>query len=451
MNLIHASVLLIAIIYLLYKYFTRTFNYWKARNVKGPEPMVFFGNYYEEARRKKTVGAVLKEVYNQFPQEKVVGIYRMTTPALVLRDLDVIKNILIKDFNVFVDRGLEFSKEGLGTNLFHSNGATWKALRYQLTPIFTSGKLKNMFDLILNAAVKFMIELEQERQKNSEQEIHSLVQNYTLATISSCAFGLQIDSTKDKTEALRFIDENVSMVSFYSEVEMMFPGIFKKLNMSVFPKKVTQFFEELVQAAIQSRQGSNYNRKDLMELLLELKNKGVVSTNSREEMKERTIEITDSIIAAQAFIFYFGGFDTSAATLAFMSYELARNPDIQDKLIAEIDEELEKSGGKITYDIVNNLPYASKVFDETLRKYPVADFLQRNANVDYKIPDTSVIIEKGQMVFIPVMAIHHDEKYYPNPTKFDPERFNTKNSSDRHTCAYLPFGLGPRHCIGEYF
>lgn len=94
---------------LLYLYFTRHFNYWKKRNVPGPKPVPLFGNLMESALRKKNIGIVFKELYENFPNEKVVGIYRMTTPCLLIRDLDVIKNIMIKDFDVFVDRGVELS------------------------------------------------------------------------------------------------------------------------------------------------------------------------------------------------------------------------------------------------------------------------------------------------------------------------------------------------------
>lgn len=88
---------------------------------------------------------------------------------------------------------------------------------------------------------------------------------------------------------------------------------------------------------------------------------------------------------------------------------------------------------------------------ETLRKYPVAPTLRRIADVDYKVPHTSHILQKGTQVMIPVFGIHHDPEYYPDPTKFDPDRFLPSEIEKRPSITYLPFGAGPRNCIAERF
>ncbi|XP_023951417.2 cytochrome P450 6B1-like [Bicyclus anynana] len=200
---------------------------------------------------------------------------------------------------------------------------------------------------------------------------------------------------------------------------------------------------------MQAKNGVPSNRKDFIDLLLEIKNQGntLETTKTEETVK---LKLTDEVIAAQAFIFYMAGYETSAATVAFMLYELAMNPLIQDKLIDELDEVLDRHNGNITYEIINELTYMEKVFNETLRKYPVAD-IQRRAKANYNIPGTNITIERGTIVFAPIMAISHDEKYFPDPSKFDPERFSPENESKRHPCAFIPFGTGPRFCIGMLF
>ena len=87
-------------------------------------------------------------------------------------------------------------------------------------------------------------------------------------------------------------------------------------------------------------------------------------------------------------------------------------------------------------------------FPETLRKYPPISALPRKALEDHTFADTKISIKKGTDIFIPVYAIHHDENIYPNPEKFDPERFDEKVAGTRHSMNYLPFGDGPRNCIG---
>lgn len=87
---------------------------------------------------------------------------------------------------------------------------------------------------------------------------------------------------------------------------------------------------------------------------------------------------------------------------------------------------------------------------ESLRKYPPAPFITRECVEDYKVPNTDVTIEKGIVVLIPVQNIHYNGDIYENPEVFDPERFNAKNKQGRHQYAHIPFGEGPRICIGLY-
>ncbi|CAH2049415.1 unnamed protein product, partial [Iphiclides podalirius] len=357
---------------------------------------------------------------------------------------------MIKDFNCFSDRGLSFSENGLGANLFHADSDIWYVLRNRFTPIFTSGKLKNMLYLMDERGDKFLEYVSKICTEKHEHDIYPLVQTYTMATISACAFGLDVDATADEMEALSRLDKLIFNRSYAHELDMMYPGILKRFNGSLFPVELKKFFEKLVKNVIQARNGKPTSRKDFMDLLLELRLKGEIEGTKRYDEEKRTVELTDDIIAAQAFVFYAAGYETSATTMSFMLYELAKNPDVQNKVIAEIDEVLQSHNGKVTYETLSDLRYMEKVFDETLRMYPLVEPLQRNAQVDYKIPDINLTIKKGQTVTVSAFGIHRDEKYYPNPQKFDPERFSPENIKDRHPCAYLPFGIGPRNCIGKF-
>lgn len=88
---------------------------------------------------------------------------------------------------------------------------------------------------------------------------------------------------------------------------------------------------------------------------------------------------------------------------------------------------------------------------ETLRKYPVFPIINRITVADYLVPGTTTTIEKGRKVFIPVYGIHHDPEHYPDPEKFDPDRFTADAIQQRHSMAFLPFGNGPRNCLGQRF
>lgn len=131
-------------------------------------------------------------------------------------------------------------------------------------------------------------------------------------------------------------------------------------------------------------------------------------------------------------------------------YELAKNPEIQQRVHQEIDDVLERHGGKITYESISDMKYLEACIDETLRKYPVLPMLNRICVKDYKIPGTNCIIEKGVQTFIPIYGLQRDEKYYEQADKFRPERFIEESSAGKSLTdrPYYPFGDGPRNCIG---
>ncbi|KAL6448751.1 hypothetical protein ACFW04_000513 [Cataglyphis niger] len=151
---------------------------------------------------------------------------------------------------------------------------------------------------------------------------------------------------------------------------------------------------------------------------------------------------------AQAFVFFIAGFETSSTTATFCLYELAQQQDLQDKLRKEIDEILKKHG-ELTYNAVNEMTYLHKVVNEAMRKYPPLPSLNRMCTEEINLPTTNIHIPKGMLITIPLLGLHRDPSIYPDPDRFDPERFNEDKVAARHPYAYLPFGEGPRICIGE--
>jgi cytochrome P450 family 6 len=134
--------------------------------------------------------------------------------------------------------------------------------------------------------------------------------------------------------------------------------------------------------------------------------------------------------------------------MTFMSYELAMNQDIQDRLRDVINEVLSKHNGEATNDAILEMKYLDMVFNETMRRYPIVDRQLRKCVKDFQIPNTKLVIPAGTGMLIPIYAIHHDEKYWENPNKFDPERFTDENVKKQIPYTYLPFSEGPRQCIG---
>lgn len=196
-----------------------------------------------------------------------------------------------------------------------------------------------------------------------------------------------------------------------------------------------------------------------MQLLLQLKNQGYVSVDkneadSEEIQKEPTKEIkkmTINELAAQVFVFFVAGFETSSSTLSFCLYELAKNKNIQRRAQEDVDRVLKSEGTDgFTYDLLSELKYVEYCIDETLRKYPIVPVHFRKAVRDYKVNDSDLVIPKDSSIFIPVFAFHRDPEIFENPLEFRPERFiDSPNGGGKgEGLVYTPFGDGPRNCIG---
>lgn len=160
---------------------------------------------------------------------------------------------------------------------------------------------------------------------------------------------------------------------------------------------------------------------------------------------------TDDDVAAQCMIFFLGGFLSISSGACFLFHELAMNPDIQSKLYNEINSiKSELNGSQLTYEIIPKLKYLDMVVSETFRRWCPIPFLERTCTKSYALENSNgenVQLNVGDGIFIPTYAIHMDQQYFPNPEKFDPERFSDENKNLIQSGTYLPFGSGPRKFI----
>lgn len=220
------------------------------------------------------------------------------------------------------------------------------------------------------------------------------------------------------------------------------PKLAPLIRAKLFGKKADKFLKSIFNFVMKERAKSGVYRSDLIDILVELK-------------KENLSNFTDDALLSQAATFFSAGFETTSQTMSFALYELAKHPEIQTRLREEIRRVLENGNGNISNDSINEMEYLSMVLNETLRLYPVLPYVDRVATLEsgeYSLePFGDFKIKQGTPVFIPVYAIHKDPKYFPEPDKFDPERFSPKNRGNIQSGTYLPFGSGPRTCIGERF
>ncbi|CAL1290445.1 unnamed protein product [Larinioides sclopetarius] len=156
-------------------------------------------------------------------------------------------------------------------------------------------------------------------------------------------------------------------------------------------------------------------------------------------------------LVAQCVIFFLAGYDTTSSTLSLATYELALNPDVQEKVYQEIVDTLKEANGELTYDTLKSMKYLDCIISETLRLYPPVLRNERQSVAEYTLGDTGITIPKNMLISIPVFAMHRDPEFFPNPDKFDPDRFTPEERQKRDPYCYQPFGAGPRNCVGMRF
>ncbi|KAF5296483.1 hypothetical protein FQR65_LT01472 [Abscondita terminalis] len=267
------------------------------------------------------------------------------------------------------------------------------------------------------------------------------------------AFGYSCDSLREEDNkfylsAKKIVpDENLTQ-NMKQLVKSVFPKAAKFFGFTFWSKSSTDFFHDIIKRNVQERDEKGIVRYDMVHLMMEEK-------KSREQSNAKET-ITDDDITAQAMLFFFAGFESVSTLMSFTAYELAVNEDIQKRLQAEVDEALRACNGIITYEALAKMTYLDMVISESLRKWPAAIVTDRMCNKPYDIqaekPDeVSVHLSKGDIVWIPIFGIHRDPAFFPNPDRFDPERFSEENKATINSYAFIPFGSGPRSCIANRF
>uniref|UniRef100_A0A1I8NQM9 Cytochrome P450 n=1 Tax=Stomoxys calcitrans TaxID=35570 RepID=A0A1I8NQM9_STOCA len=440
-----ATVILVFPIVITYQWIRRKLQYWERRQVAAESlPEIY------KFRGRQHVAYAIQRIYQKSKSENrsYAAAYQLISPALIISDLDLIKQVLITDFESFPDRGMysNYKQDPLSRNLVRLQGGMWRKVRAKLTPTFTSGKIKQMFGTIIDIGQRFIDVMQQNAlEHNHLVEIKDLCARFTTDVIGSVAFGLDCNSLQQPdTEFRRKGDKAFHTIHPLGELlASRYRKFFNALGYRVFTKDLIEFYSRIVRQTVEYRERHNVKRNDFLDLLIELK-------NSPAEEGEFSLSMEDVI--AQAFVFFIGGFETSSSTMTFTLFEMAHNPVVQEKARQDVRTTLEKHNGKFTYESLNEMQYIRQVVQETLRKYPVAPTGRRICRRSCTLPGPQPLtIDPGVYVIIPVYAIHHDPAIYPQPEVYRPERFSAEEKNERHPMAYQPFGAGPRSCIAERF
>lgn len=454
-------------------------NFWKRLGVpQAPGTFPFGSNAsWSFYLLKKAFNEETVMLYKEYPGEKFLGVYHVFgLPKLTILDLELAKQVLVKDFDYFTDRqpyGHEFCSENSKNNKYWANtlltlkGDKWKHMRSSLTPVFTGGKLKNMVELIHKASDSLVQHLK--AHCNEEIEGKNLMRDFGFDVIASTGFGIEINSFEDpknpvKQNGDKILGKDSNWLFYLKFIFILaFPSIQKWLDLPLTDTNAMEYFAEVIRSSINERKKDKARRNDFIDLVTDTLTKeqkkidkeDVMSdtgATSKQKQKHWSDEELEDAVVSNALLLFIAGFDQSSTTSAMIFYFLAKNPTIQDKLYGEISDAIKENGDdKLPYDVVMQLSYLDMVFHETLRCYDTSSHLERATTKDYKIPNTDIVIPKGIHVNVAAPAIMQDRQYFPNPEKFNPNHFSKEAKASRNPYAFSGFGHGPRNCIGMRF
>lgn len=392
---------------------------------------------------------------------KCFGTYMGCTPSLVISDTEMLKEIMVKQFSKFTDRSIGIPLEKKWhSSVSVANGEHWKFLRQTLSPTFSTGKMKHMSPYINKCLDNLMEILEEKRQNQGDGfNIDPVFRGFTMDVICSTGFGIEVDSQRNPDNlyikyAKEFLEIDVAGSPLFL-IALMFPDLkflMNKMKMPLVSKRVFDFFETSTKAMFNERRADTSKvHRDLLQLMMNAHKESDPDDKDEDQSDQFTYDdykkrgLTDTDILINSIIFMTAGFDTTATTLGWLTYDLALNPDVQDKLIDEIDAEIGKE--RPTYDTTFKLEYLDMVVNETLRIHPAVTRLNREATEDVNI--CGVQIKKGMDCTVAPLALHFMPEYWSEPFKYNPDRFSPENKASINPYAFLPFGNGPRNCIGK--
>lgn len=437
----------------LYRHYTILKRY----GIPGPTPWPIIGNLHEQVYR----GIHVTDEEWSKKYGKVFGYFSGYNPVIAVTDPDIIKAVLIKDFQNFTDRPHNGNLPKLMLDgLFFMKGQTWKKTRNIITPTFSAGKLKNLVPIINKCAETCINKLEKEIGK--DVTVRSWFVCFTMDAIASTAFGIEIDSQKQHDDPFVRNLEKIFKITLWKRIPIflsaMIPPLGKwlyKIGITTWPTECVNFYNDIGQALIDERRKNKMDRVDFIQMLMDadfdntkegyIKNETTMSNGASNGHHVHNLErLTDDEIKGQAFVFFLAGFETTASLLRYSAYILAFHPELDSQLYDEIQKYIGQDDPD--YDSVSDLKFMDQFIYEVLRFYPPVPRLTRKAHEEITVG--GITIPKGTSIQIPVWNVHHSEENYPEPEAFKPDRFAQGKKGATEKITFLPFGTGPRNCIG---
>jgi cytochrome P450 len=350
-------------------------------------------------------------------------------PLYILNNPALIHQVLVTDASKYYkSRNLKIAtRPVIGDGLFTNDGDSWKRQRKLAQPAFHTKRIASYADIM----VKYAQELTTQWQENQTIDVDIAMAHLTMQIISKTVFDAEVDGTDTIstaiTIALSSIDKRTKNV--FSLPLWIPTSDNRKFNEAI------DLLDKLIQQFIDERRASKEDKGDLLRMLIDAQDEENGSGMSDKQLRDECMTI------------FGAGHETTAVTLTWTLYLLSQHPNIANKLYTEIDSVLQ--GQAATFTDLPQLRYTDMVIKESMRLYPAAWGVSREAIVDVEIGEHT--LPKGSLFLVNLYGMHRNEAYFPDALSFKPERFSPENEKNILKGSYIPFGGGPRVCIGNSF
>jgi cytochrome P450 len=377
---------------------------------------------------------------------------------------DYIKDVLVNYENNFIkSRGLQLAKRILGEGLLTSEGELHRRQRQLIQPIFHPDEIPNYANIMRDYA----LDISNQWYDQARIDIHKEFMHLTLAIVSKIFFNVSIEESEIKE-----IDQYVTaIIEHFNRARMPFAGVIEKVplpsNMRFHyaKKHLDKIIYRIIDTHVNNdnndynkRQNGSHHHKDLISLLLHGEVDGYISASKNNEAVNKRKKKIHNIISNNrqqlrdnVMTIFLAGHETVANALTWTFYLLSQNPKEEKMLHEELDSVLDDNNDHTvpTVKDISKLEYTHRVFAESMRLYPPAWAIGRQAIKDCKIG--GYVIPADSSILMSQYLMHHDPRYFREPEQFDPERWNPQEKAKRPRFSYFPFGGGTRSCIGETF
>ncbi len=398
------------------------------KQAPGPKGLPFLGSLL--AMRKNAMDLMVRTArdYGGIAQIKL-GPER----AFLVNDPEFLKYVYQDHVKNFVKQTKAWKMFRLifGDGLLTSDGELWRRQRRLMQPSFHRERIGGLVQ-VMREATQEMLQAWQGFTPGRSFDLSSEMMRLTLRIVGETLLGINMSA--DAAIVARalpiLLEETVHQVTRIFRLPLKFPT----LGHLRFRKALKEM-RGVGERVIQSRKANPEKRADLLEMLMEAKDEETGKSMSDEQLLDEVLTI------------FLAGHETTANALTWTWYLLSQNPEVEKKFFEEIDGVLQ--GKAPAFEDLPKLQYVERVFKEALRLYPPAWFVGRLVLEDDQIG--GYFIPAGSMVFLSPYVTHHSPEIWKNPEHFDPDRFLPENFSQMHRFAYIPFGAGPRQCIGNHF